>query len=86
MAISGLKSTSRIFDGFTHGFAVSVFIDFPVLREYYCVEFLRRVLVSQRGKRLSVKIGTPVGLRSKLAWISFFAFVEFLIHLNKFRG
>jgi len=76
--------SSRIFDGFTRGFALSVLsVGFPNYETILC-SHIYTVYDTERMKTVSEERRT-VEFCSKFAWISFIAFGEFLIHVNKFR-
>jgi hypothetical protein len=67
--------SSRIFDGFTSGFAVSVFKDFPNY-ENTAFNIYDEFCFTEKEKTVSEDRRT-VEFCSKFAWISFIAFVEF---------
>jgi hypothetical protein len=78
--------SSQIFDGFTRGFALSVIsVGFPNYETILCSHiYMTNPCYTERIKTVSEERRT-VEFCSKFAWISFIAFGEFLIHVNKFR-
>jgi hypothetical protein len=77
--------SSRIFNAFRRGFAVSVFIDFLNYKNKLRLLYTTKSGYTERGKTACEDIRT-VELCRVSSLISFIAFVEFLIHVNKFRG
>ncbi len=77
--------SSRIFDGFTRGFALSVLsVGFPNYETILCSHlYMTNSCYTERIKTVREERRT-VEFWNNFAWISFIAFGEFLIHVNKF--